>query len=80
MDISRANGFRLEARQTLVQLFAASPREYCDKIALRGLSSLQAIPDAEFEQGVARLREFCRAHDASEPVHEETDLFIFKPD
>jgi ubiquinone/menaquinone biosynthesis C-methylase UbiE len=77
VETSRENGFRLEARATLTQLFAANLSEYCDKIGLRGLSSLQAIPDKEFEKGIAGLRAYCESQVAAEPVFEETDLFSY---
>lgn len=77
----REHGFRLVASETLEQLFAADAREYCGKIAMRGLSSLQAIPDAEFERGVADLRAYCEAGNeaADKPVYEKTALFVFAP-
>ena len=80
IETALAGGFRLDACEELSQLFAASLDEYCDKIALRGLSSLQAIDDAEFERGLCALREFCDSRESVEPVYEATALFFFGKD
>lgn len=69
-------GFRPEAHEVVNQLFAADADEYCDRIALRGMSSLQAMPDEAFADGLARLREHCAANPTG-PVREEIDLFVF---
>lgn len=70
-------GFRLAAHEIVRQPFAEDFREYEEKISLRGLSSLQAIPDEAFASGLARLREFCDAQPPARPVYEEVDLFVF---
>jgi SAM-dependent methyltransferase len=72
-----ACGFKLEARESVRQLFAAGLREYAAKIGLRGLSSLRAIDDEAFAHGLSRLRDHCEAHDEGQPVYEEIDLFTF---
>jgi hypothetical protein len=66
-----------EAREGLTHCFAANLSEYGDKIGPRGLASVQAIPDEEFEQGLASLRANRAAHDAAQPVVEEADPCIF---
>ena len=73
-----AYGFVLARHAILRQLFGRDLGEYVEKIALRGLSSLQAIPDREFDDGVGRLREYCTAHETGEAVLEEIDLFVFR--
>lgn len=80
IETAEACGFRLRARETLTQLFAASPREYAEKICTRGLSSLQAIADEDFERGAEALRRHCEESEPGRPVHEETDLFVFAPE
>ena len=76
VPLFEAGGFRLEAHEVVRQFFASDAREYCEKIGLRGLSSLRAIPDAVFAEGLARLRAHCAAH-PSGPVLEDVDLFVF---
>jgi len=71
-------GFALVAHDTVHHPFAADLGEYAEKIALRGLSSLKAIPDEEFEEGIARLRERCCENETDQPVYEEMDLFVFQ--
>ena len=52
--------------------------EYCDKISRRGLSDLAMLPDAEFEAGCRKLRQWASENRASGPVVEPLDLFVFK--
>jgi ubiquinone/menaquinone biosynthesis C-methylase UbiE len=78
IETAESNGFRLHARETLTQLFAADAREYAEKICARGLSSLKAITDEEFERGAAELKRHCEGSEPGEPVYEETDLFVFR--
>jgi ubiquinone/menaquinone biosynthesis C-methylase UbiE len=75
---ARAGGFALQAHDVVRHPFAATLVEYGEKIGRRGLSSLQAIPDEEFERGVERLRHWCNKHEMGDPVFEEIDLFVFE--
>jgi len=52
VELVSTQGFALVAQQTISQYFAASYREYYDKIAERGLSALIAIDDAAFQAGL----------------------------
>jgi SAM-dependent methyltransferase len=70
-------GFRLLRRRTVTQLFAADPRAYCAKIAERTLSSLSAIPDAAFANGLAALEQYCDAAPDS-PVYEPVEMMVFE--
>lgn len=70
-------GFRLEAYEIVRQEYARDFGEYYEKIALRGLSTLEAISDDAFEEGLARLKKFCESQDAARRVEEEIDLFVF---
>ena len=76
VPLFEAGGFRLEAHEVVRQFFASDARQYCEKIGLRGLSSLRAIPDDAFAEGLARLRAHCAAR-PSGPVREDVDLFVF---
>jgi ubiquinone/menaquinone biosynthesis C-methylase UbiE len=75
-----AHGFKLEAHEVVRQTLARDLAEYYERISLRGLSTLQAIPDAAFAEGLARLRAFCDSQPTQQPVQEEIDLFVFSRD
>ncbi len=70
------HGFRLAAHEVVSQVFARDLQEYCGKISLRGLSTLQSIPGASFEAGLSRLRRYCETHKSDEAVCEQVELFI----
>jgi SAM-dependent methyltransferase len=70
-------GLAVRAQTTVSQRFADDPLDWLRKVALRGLSSLQLLPDDVFQR---RLREFerhCRAAPPA-PVWEPVDLFVFQ--
>jgi ubiquinone/menaquinone biosynthesis C-methylase UbiE len=69
-------GFAPRAQTTVQHRFADNPQDWLRKIARRGLSSLQLLPDDVFQR---RLREFahhCRTAPPG-PVWEPVDLFVF---
>lgn len=70
-------GFRLAAQEVVQQRFAQNLHEYVEKIALRGISSLQAIPDDAFAQSLAHLRAYCAAQRQDQPIDEAIGLFVF---
>ena len=71
-----AQGFILDSEQVVVQLFARDLRDYCERIAQRALSSLQAIPDSAFRAGMHALRRRCENAASSRPVYEAVDLYV----
>ncbi|MBW1711024.1 MAG: methyltransferase domain-containing protein [Deltaproteobacteria bacterium] len=71
-------GFYLTRHLLVKQRFAKNHLEYFEKISTRTLSSLQAISDQEFQDGLARLKEYCLSRNTSLPVREEIDLFVFQ--
>lgn len=75
--VVESGGFKLAAHEVVRQLFAKDYVEYVEKISLRGVSSLEAIPDGAFRDGLARLRRHCEAQGAAGPVYEDVDLFVF---
>jgi len=77
IDIFQTNGFELNTHTIVHQLFAENPHEYVQKIGLRGLSSLKAITDDEFQNGLVQLKQYCREQETEEAIYEEIDLFIF---
>jgi len=70
--------FDLVARQTFRQLFASSYQEYYRKVGQRGLSSLIAISDADFEHGMERFRGWVEEQPPNQPVYEPVDVFVFR--
>ena len=74
----RSTGFRLDAHTVVRHPFAENLTTYGEKIGMRGLSSLKAIGDEDFVQGMAGLRVHCEQHDTGEPVSEDIDLFVFR--
>jgi len=71
-------GFHLTSHLLVKQCFAKDHLEYFDKISTRTLSSLQAISDQEFVEGLERLKDYCQEHNTGRPVYEEIDLFVFQ--
>ncbi len=70
-------GFSPQVSESVRQPFAVNLAEYCDKISLRGLSSLKAISDDEFSDGRDALLRYCFQEENDGPVFEEIDLFVF---
>jgi SAM-dependent methyltransferase len=71
-------GFSPVGQQTVLQKLAANHKEYFEKIRLRGLSSLQLIPDEAFQRGLREFERHCRAARPDEAVYEPVDLFVFQ--
>jgi ubiquinone/menaquinone biosynthesis C-methylase UbiE len=77
-DLAAAARFELDALKTVPQVLAANPAEWRCRIASRGLSSLQALSDAEFAAGLAEVERYSRQLAAHEAVKEDLDLFVFR--
>lgn len=58
--------------------FASSHADLLRKISLRGLSSLEAIPDDAFARGLRNLAQYCREQERGEPIDEPVELFVFR--
>lgn len=71
------SGFGLDAHAVVRHPFAENLTTYAQKIGMRGLSSLKAIPDMDFHEGMAEFKAYCTEHDTGEPVWEDIDLFVF---
>jgi len=72
-----ARDFECVRRQTIMHPFAASYREYFDKVSQRALSSLAAIPDEAFAQGLAAFERHCRTAQ-DRPIYEPIEMFLFR--
>jgi SAM-dependent methyltransferase len=77
MAVFASHGFAARARTTVSQRFADDPADWLGKVALRGLSSLQLLPDAVFQRRLARFANHCLTA-PPEPVWEPVDLFVFQ--
>jgi ubiquinone/menaquinone biosynthesis C-methylase UbiE len=73
-----SSGFGLHAHTVVRHPFAGNLATYAEKIGMRGLSSLKAVPDEDFHEGMAELKAYCTEHDTGEPVREDIDLFVFR--
>jgi ubiquinone/menaquinone biosynthesis C-methylase UbiE len=73
-------GFMLRVAETVRQEVAANLEEYVERNRLRAHSDLQAIPDDEYEQGLAQFEAYAREHGGSQsgPILEEVDVFTFQ--
>lgn len=69
-------GFKLLAGETIWHEIAPSGQAFAEKMALRADSFVAQLPDAEFEAGVAALRE--RALTAPEAVGLSVDLIVYE--
>jgi ubiquinone/menaquinone biosynthesis C-methylase UbiE len=78
LEILQIHEFKLCAHDILQQYYAKDLKEYFDKLSLRGISSLQMIPDDEFKQGLRNFEQYCLENDKGEPIFEEIDLFLFR--
>lgn len=64
--------------QTIRQAFATSYPRYFEKIGRRGLSSLIAISEDAFQDGMANFKSWIDQQPADTIVYEPVDIFIFQ--
>lgn len=72
-----AGGWRLDVFEALEQPLAENLSRFADRIALRAVSLLELLADAEFEEGVARLKVEA-AISAPSPVVDHYECFVFR--
>lgn len=77
IDTMRASGFFLLRHDVVEQPYADTFGDYYDKISQRGLSDLAALPDADFEAGIRKMKQALTSGKESAPVIEPIDLFVF---
>jgi SAM-dependent methyltransferase len=75
-----ARGLHLAGYDVVRQRFARNWDEYLHKIGLRGLSSLKAVADDEFREGMRGLAAYCRQRRGERDVWEDIELFVFRSD
>src|SRR5207244_2317091 len=73
-------GFCLLASEVVDQECGASLGAYYERIRMRAISTLELISDAEFERGIARMREAAEREKKPRPVMEHIDLVVFRRD
>ncbi|HEX5322256.1 MAG TPA: methyltransferase domain-containing protein [Capsulimonadaceae bacterium] len=78
MRVFEQHGFTTIVQTSISQKFAGNPQEYYEKISLRGLSSLQALPDDVFQRGLVAFKRYCDALPPDHPIYEPVDFFAFQ--
>lgn len=71
-----AGGWTLRIAEQLEHSLAEDLSAYAERIALRGQSLLELLPDDEFEEGVRRMREDARNEHGR--VIDHYDCFVFR--
>jgi len=71
-------GFKLITNMEVMQRFAASYKDYYEKISRRGLSVLISISDDAFQRGLTKFKEWTEKQPQDKPVYEPVDMFIFR--
>ncbi len=76
----RAAGFALESQETVAHPMAASWPDLAEKLQGRADSFLAGLDDADFESGMAALREEAAREPTAGPVTLKVDLLVFRRD
>ena len=72
------HGFELVADEVIEQETSPSLRVYHERLKLRAISTLDLIPDHEFEEGIARMGMDAERETAPTPVTAPVDLLVFR--
>ena len=73
-----ASGFATEGLETIEQEIDPSLAAHYERMKRRALSSFELIDDAEFEEGLARMRAAIARERTATPILEKIDLLIFR--
>ena len=73
-----ANDLEFVALDTLEQEIDSSLAAHYDRIKQRALSTFSLITDAQFESGLARMRQAAERETTPTPVLESIDLLVFR--
>jgi SAM-dependent methyltransferase len=76
-DVGREAGLSLIRQRTVAYPVASSLTAYADHVATRTFSTLQLVPDEEFDRGATEFRRWCTRQDRGQPVEEVIDVFLF---
>jgi ubiquinone/menaquinone biosynthesis C-methylase UbiE len=70
--------FEHVATERIQQQTAPSLRAFYERVQMRAISTLELISDAEFEEGVARMRSRADRETTPRPVVAPVDLLVFR--
>ena len=70
-------GFALVSAEGLMQEMAPSLGAFAERASYRAISTLDLIPDDEFERGLEEMRAAARKADPG-PIRERVDLIVFR--
>jgi ubiquinone/menaquinone biosynthesis C-methylase UbiE len=76
--IFTAHGFEVMADEVIRQETSPSLRAYHERLKLRAISTLELLPDHEFDEGVARLGLAVEAETEPRPVIAPVDLLVLR--
>ena len=71
-------GFELVADEVVEQETAPSLRVYHERLKLRAISTLELLPDHEFDEGIARMGLDVERELVPRPVRAPVDLLVFR--
>jgi ubiquinone/menaquinone biosynthesis C-methylase UbiE len=69
-------GFEVIGNEVVWQETSPSLRVYYERLKLRAISTLELLPDDEFEAGVERVRQAAERETAPQPVRAPVDLLV----
>jgi hypothetical protein len=78
VDLFEGHGFDLLVREVIEQPTAPSLAGLHERMKHRAVSTLELIDDAEFEQGLERLRVAAERETDPRPVTEPVNLLVFR--
>ena len=73
-----AHGFELVALEAIEQQIDPSLRTHCERMERRALSTFELMTDAEFHEGLERMRQAVERETAPAPVMERVDLLVLR--
>ncbi len=77
-DTFGAHGFELLALEAIEQQIDPSLRAHYERMGRRALSTFELITDAEFQEGLERMRRAVELETAPAPVLERVDLLVLR--
>ena len=77
-DAFRARGFELVTLETIEQQIDASLQAHYERMKRRALSTFELMTDAEFHEGLERMRQVVEREKAPAPVIERIDLLVLR--
>jgi ubiquinone/menaquinone biosynthesis C-methylase UbiE len=77
-DTFRAHDFEFVALEAIEQPIDPSLRAHHERMKRRALSTFELMTDAEFHEGLERMRQAVELEVAPAPVHERVDLLVLR--